>query len=261
MTTTRIAVRASHPRAQVDLVVGALAPRLVGRTSCTAHVALTAAGMLLLGGDLVDVEVNVGPDCTLELEDVGGMVAYRALKSASQVTLAARVGSGGTLLWRALPLVVAAGARVDRRTQIDLGTGGCAVIRETVVLGRQGEAGGSLTSRLSITDPDGPVLTEELDVDGSFPEPGVLGPMRVLDAVVAVGFRPDPEPGALLLDQPGAVARHMGDRTHDSPLDRVWESWAAHAPSSAARVATPAVPIRAGEPSTPRGLDSVGAIE
>ncbi|GAA1835227.1 urease accessory protein UreD [Agromyces salentinus] len=247
MTTTRIAVRAGHPRAQVDLVVGALAPRLVGRTSRTAHVALTAAGMLLLGGDRVEVEVDVGPDCTLELEDVGGMVAYRALGSTSQLTLAARVGSGGTLLWRALPLVVAEGALVDRRTRIDLDRGGRAVIRETVVLGRQGEAGGSLTSHLSIADPDGPVLTEDLDLDGSSPEPGVLGSERVLDAVIAIGFRPDPEPGSLELDQPGAVARHVGRHTHESSLDRVWASWAEQATSTAASRAAPE-PTPAGVP-------------
>lgn len=259
--TTRIAVRAGTPRAQVDLVVGALAPRLVGRTSCTAHVALSAAGMLLLGGDLVHVEVDVGSDCTLELEDVGGMVAYRAQHSASQWTLDVRVGSGGTLLWRALPLVVAEGARVERRTQIDLDKGGCAVIRETVVLGRQDETGGSLRSRLSITDPDGPVLDEDLDVDGSFPEPGILGSARVLDAVIAVGFRPDPEPGAMLLDQPGAVARHVGNLTHESPMDHVWATWSERAKSSAGSPVTIAVPNTAGGLSSARGVDSVRTVD
>jgi urease accessory protein len=259
--TTRIAVRAGNPRAQVDLVDGALAPRLVGRTSCTAHVALTAAGMLLLGGDVVSVEVDVGPDCTLELEDVGGMVAYRAPRSASQLTLVARVGSGGTLLWRALPLVVAEGARVERRTQIDLDRGGCAVIRETIVLGRQGETGGRLKSHLSFTDPDGPVLSEDLDVDGSFPEPGILGSARVLDAVIAVGFRPDPESGAMLLDQPGAVARHLGNLTHESPMDHVWAAWSERAKSSAASPVTIAVPLTAGGLSSPRGVDSVRAVD
>jgi len=259
--TTRIAVRAGNPRAQVDLVVGALAPRLVGRTSCTAHVALTAAGMLLLGGDVVSVEVDVGPDCTLELEDVGGMVAYRAPRSASQLTLVARVGSGGTLLWRALPLVVAEGARIERRTQIDLDRGGCAVIRETIVLGRQGERGGSLKSHLSITDPDGPVLNEDLDVDGSFPEPGILGSARVLDAVIAVGFRPDPEPGAMQLDQPGAVARHVGNHTHESPMDDVWATWSKRAKSSAVPPVPTAVPLSAGGLSSPRGVDSVRSVD
>ncbi|WP_251038986.1 urease accessory protein UreD [Agromyces sp. ISL-38] len=261
MTTTRIAVRAGHPRAHVDLAVGALAPRLVGRTSGTAHVALSAAGMLLLGGDLVHVEVDVGPDCTLELEDVGGMVAYRAPRSASQLTLVARVGSGGTLLWRALPLVVAAGARVERRTQIDLDQGGCAVIRETIVLGREGETAGSLTSHISITDPDGPVLNEDLDVDGSFPEPGILGSARVLDAVVAVGFRPDLQPGAMLLDQPGAVARHLGDLMHESPMDDVWATWSEIAKSSAVPPVATAVPLTAGGLSSPRGVDSVRSVE
>ena len=259
--TTRIAVRAGNPRAQVDLVVGALAPRLVGRTSCTAHVALTAAGMLLLGGDVVSVEVDVGPDCTLELEDVGGMVAYRAPRSASQLTLVARVGSGGTLLWRALPLVVAEGARIERRTQIDLDRGGCAVIRETIVLGRQGETGGSLKSHLSITDPDGPVLNEDLDVDGSFPEPGILGSARVLDAVIAVGFRPDPEPGAMQLDQPGAVARHFGNHTHESPMDDVWATWSERAKSSAVPPVPTAVSLSAGGLSSPRGVDSFRSVD
>lgn len=259
--TTRISVRAGNPRAQVDLVVGALAPRLIGRTSCTAHVALSAAGMLLLGGDLVHVEVDVGSDCTLELEDVGGMVAYRAPRSASRWTLDVRVRPGGTLLWRALPLVVAEGARVERRTQIDLDTGGCAVIRETVVLGRQDETGGSLKSRLSITDPDGPVLHEDLDVDGSFPEPGILGSARVLDAVIAVGFRPDPESGAMLLDQPGAVARHLGNLTHESPMDHVWATWSERAKSSAGSPVTIAVPNTAGGVSSPREVDSVRAVD
>jgi urease accessory protein len=260
MTTTRIAVRAGHPRAHVDLVVGALAPRLVGRTSCTAHVALSAAGMLLLGGDLVHVEVDVGPDCTLEIEDVGGMVAYRAQRSASQWTLDVRVGSGGTLLWRALPLVVAEGARVERRTQIDLDKGGCAVIRETIVLGRQGETGGSLTSHVSITDTGGPMLNEDLDVDGSFPEPGISGSARVLDAVIAVGFRPDLQPGAMQLDQPGAVARHLGDLTHESPMDDVWATWSEMAKSGVLPEAT-SVPVTAGGLSSPRGVDSVRSVE
>jgi urease accessory protein len=261
MTTTRIAVRAGHPRAHVDLVVGALAPRLVERTSCTAHVALSAAGMLLLGGDLVQVEVDVGPDCTLELEDVGGMVAYPAPSSASQLTLVARVGSRGTLLWRALPLVVAAGARVERRTQIDLDKGGCAVIRETVVLGRQDETGGSLTSHVSITDTGGPMLNEDLDVDGSFPEPGILGSARVLDAVIAVGFRPDLQPGAMQLDQPGAVARHMGGLMHESPMDDVFATWSEMATSSAVLPVTTAVPLSAGGLSSPLGVDSVRSVE
>lgn len=243
--TTRIAVRAGTPRAHVDLVVGALAPRLVGRTDCSAHIALSAAGMLLLGGDVVHVEVDVAPGCTLDIEDVGGMVAYDAPASASRWTVDARVGSGATLLWRALPLVLAQGARVERRTAIDLERGARAVIRETIVLGRQDETGGRLTSRLSISDPGGPVLDESLEVDGSAPEPGILGSARVLDAVIAVGFRPDPEPGAMLLDQPGAVARHLGDRTHESALDGVWASWSAGARSSAGAVADTALTVTA----------------
>jgi len=96
VTTTRIAVTAGEPRAHVELAVGALAPRLISRDAVRAHIAVTAAGMVLLGGDHVHVEIDVGPGCTLEIEDVGGTVAYRGARSSW--ILEARIGAGGTLL-------------------------------------------------------------------------------------------------------------------------------------------------------------------
>ena len=60
VTTTRIAVTAGEPRAHVELAVGALAPRLISRDATRAHVAVAAAGMVLLGGDHVHIEVDVG---------------------------------------------------------------------------------------------------------------------------------------------------------------------------------------------------------
>ena len=57
----------------------------------------------------------------------------------------------------------------------------------------------------------------------------MLGANRVIDAVIAVGFRPPPRPLDLEFDQPGAMARHLSDHTHGSPLDPVWDEWAADA--------------------------------
>ncbi len=68
-----------------------------------------------------------------------------------------------------------------------------------------------------------------MEADGRAPEPGVLGGNRVLDAVIAVGFRPPTRPEDLEFDRPGAMARHLSDHTHSSPLDPVWDAWAAHA--------------------------------
>ncbi|WP_396643555.1 urease accessory protein UreD [Microbacterium sp.] len=235
MIPTRIAVRQGDPRARVDLAVGALAPRLVARDDSRAHVALAAAGMILLGGDHVHVEVVVGAGCLLELEDVGGTIAYRADGRPSAWTMSMRVEEGATLLWRGLPFVVTDGADVERRTTLDLATGATAVIRETLVLGRHGESGGRLRSAFTARDAEGPLLAEQLDLDGLAPEPGVLGEHRVLDAVIALGFRPSTTADDLVLEHPGAIARHLGAETHTSRLDRVWDGWAERARQRTAR--------------------------
>lgn len=227
MTPTRIAVQRGDPRARVDLAVGALAPRLISRDESRAHVALAAAGMILLGGDHVHLDVEVGAGSVLELEDVGGTIAYRADGRPSAWTMHARVEAGGALVWRGLPFVVTDGADVVRDSRIELAAGATAVIRETLVLGRHGESGGRLASSFTARDDGGPLLVEHLDLDGTSPEPGVLGDHRVLDAVIALGFRPPTSASDLELEHPGAIARHLGAETHTSRLDRVWDEWAA----------------------------------
>lgn len=227
MTSTRIAVTAGEPRAHVGLAVGALAPRLISRDALSAHVAVAAAGMVLLGGDRVHIEIDVGPGCTLQIEDVGGTVAYPGARSSW--VLDVRIGAGGTLLWHGLPFVVTDGADLERRSSITLDSGARAVIRETLVLGRHGERGGRLIAELAVLERGGPILVERLEADGEAPEPGVLGGNRVIDAVIAVGFRPPARPRDLEFDRPGAMARHLSDHTHGSPLDPVWDSWVANA--------------------------------
>jgi urease accessory protein len=227
VTPTRIAVRRGASRAGVDLAVGALAPRLISRDDARAHIALAAAGMILLGGDRVHLEVDVGAGCTLELEDVGGTIAYRSDGRPSAWTMEARIETGGMLIWRGLPFVVTDGADVERRSCVRLARRATALIRETLVLGRHGERGGRISSSFAAGDPDGPVLAERLDLEGAAPEPGVLGDHRVLDTVIALGVRPPVSTGDLELEYPGAIARHLGVETHTSRLDRVWEEWSA----------------------------------
>ncbi|MET0672028.1 MAG: urease accessory protein UreD [Microbacterium pygmaeum] len=227
MSTTRIAVTAGVPRAHIDLVVGALAPRLIDRAERRARVALTAAGMLLLGGDRVHIRVDVGAGCTLDLEDVGGTVAYPTRGVPSEWIVDIDVGAGGVLRWHGLPFVLAAGADVRRRTTIFLQPQARALVRETLVLGRHAETGGHLRSSFDVADAGGPVLCETLEIDGVVPEPGVLGDARAVDSVIAAGFRPPSAPGHLVLDQPGAIARHLGGQSHESDLEPTWTQWSA----------------------------------
>ncbi|QEO08912.1 urease accessory protein UreD [Protaetiibacter larvae] len=219
---TRIALAAGEARSRVELAVGMLAPRIVERGPRSALLAVSAAQMLLLDGDELVVEVEVGAGCTLEIEDVGGTVAYPGVSSWR---VDAQVGAGGALVWRGLPFVAAAGARTRRTTRIELAAGAAALLRETLVLGRHGERGGAIVADTEIELDGRPALIERLEVDAATPEPGVLGAHRVLDTLVAIGYRPPPSGQELSLEAPGAIARRLAAHSHASPLDEAWNSW------------------------------------
>lgn len=228
MSSTRIEVSSGVERARVVLGAGAVVPRLVERGPSSARIALVAGGALLLGGDEVSIEVDVGDGCTLDLEEIGGTVAYRADGRPSTWTVTVRVGRDASLAWAGLPFVVSDGAAVVRRMDVRLTGGGVALLRETLVLGRSGERGGWIDTTLAAGDDDGPILHERLVVEGGAPMVGVLGEHRVLDTVSALGFRPPPigPAGTVLdLDEPGAVSRFLGADTHASPLDQTWSVW------------------------------------
>jgi urease accessory protein len=219
---SRISVHPGEGRVRVGLVTGAIAPRLIERDATSARVALAAAQMLLLDGDAVRIEIEVGAGCTLEIEDIGGTVAY---PGASSWRVEANIGSGGRLLWRGLPFVVTAGARAERRTEFVLGPEAIVLLRETLVLGRHGEIGGTIDSGVTAVGNGGPILVERLEADGALPGPGVLGTNRVVDSVIAIGYSPPTVAGDLVLERPGAVSRFLGQQAHDSRLDKVWSAW------------------------------------
>lgn len=225
MPATRVAVRPGVDAASVDLVAGLVVPRLISRTASSATVALVAGGALLLGGDRVALDVDVAPGCALELTDVGGTVAYDADGVPSSWTVRIRVGDGGSLCWHGLPLVVASGADVERSMSADLGVGATALLRETTVLGRSGETGGRIALRMQAWSADLPILIEAFDADARRPAPGIVGTHRVIDTIVALGYRPPVSQLDLQLEQPGAIARFLGAQAHLSELDRVWERW------------------------------------
>lgn len=227
MPVTRVALRPGVDVASVDLAAGLLVPRLISRAASTATVALVAGGALLLGGDRVEIDVDVAPGCRLDLTDVGGTVAYDAQGVSSSWSVRINVGDGGSLSWHGLPLVAATGADVERTMRVDLGIGARALVRETTVLGRSGETGGRVAQRTQVWAGDLPVVVEAFDADANRPAPGIIGTHRVVDTVLAVGYRPPVSDVDLQLAQPGAIARFLGTQAHLSELDRVWERWSA----------------------------------
>ncbi|WP_435737001.1 urease accessory protein UreD [Cellulosimicrobium sp. PMB13] len=267
--TTRVGVTRAAGRVRCDLRPGALSARVLSTGPGVARVALVATRALLLGGDHVRVEVHVGEGVELELVEVSGTVAYTGRGRAASWSVDVVVEAGGLLVWDALPFVVAEGADVARSTDVRLGAGAVALLRETLVLGRTGETGGRLRSSTRAEHVVRPVLAggpqhdggeisppgrsdpvcleparelfvEDLDLGADRALPGILGTARVVDSVLLLGARPPAlhpddavatgrHPLRLDLDGPGAVARHLGASTHDAGLDTVVATWAAAA--------------------------------
>lgn len=220
-----IELRSGDERPHVDLRRGALIPRLVSTGPQHATVAVTAGGALLLAGDEVRIEIRVDPGCTLRLEDVGGTVAYGG-DARSHWSADISLATDATLVWDALPFVLADDARVDRDTTVRLASGAVACLRETLVFGRTGEEGGSIVASTAASIEGRPLFHESLELDGYDPQIGVLGAHRVMDSALCLGRRHDEAPvPALQLDEPGTIVRALGDQTHLATVESTWRDW------------------------------------
>ena len=195
LTVTRTEVRSSHLRAF----------RLDG-----ARVALVPEQAVLLAGDHVTVSVRVGAGRKLEIVEPGGTVAYAMRGRAARWDVDVEVECGGSLVWHGEPFVVAQGADVRRTTRVGLAVGGSAVLRETLVLGRHGEAPGRLVARTDVHRDGAPVLVEELDSTVG------LGPHRVLDQRLCLGAGCSGD--GLVLESGDRLHRWLGAQTHASVL-------------------------------------------
>jgi urease accessory protein len=218
----RIRVRSDGPRGR-----GHLGVRVLGAGSAHVRVALLAEGAMLVDGDDVSVGMRVGTRVRLEVLEPAGTVAFDMRGGSARWGVAVDVADGGELVWRAEPFVVATGAVVDRDVAVTLDGTATVALRETLVLGRVGESGGVVRQRLRADTAAGPLLAEDLGIDGARPRLGVLGTYRVVDSVTVLGRRAPPIPtpeGAhrLELDGPGTVLRYLGDDTHTSSLEGLW---------------------------------------
>jgi urease accessory protein len=149
----------------------------------TRRLALVPEQAVLLAGDQVSVSVRVGAGHSLEIVEPGGTVAYAMRGRQARWDVTVEVDAGGSLVWHGEPFVVAEGADVLRSMSIELASGARVVLRETLVLGRTGEAPGRLMSRTAVHRDGVPVLVEELDAALG------LGPHRVVDQVLELrGF-------------------------------------------------------------------------
>jgi urease accessory protein len=185
-----------------------------------------------LAGDEDRVRIVVGAGATLLVEPVAATVA---LPGAAGIVLALdiTVRAGGRLVLDEAPLIVAAGAAVTRRCTVELHDGAVAALRETVVLGRDGEPPGTLDSVLRATLGGRPLLHDGLRLGGAQDAHVALAPAhRVLGTVCVLGLRPA-ESAAFALAGPGALRRASGPSLAgvDAALAATWRAWSQAAPA------------------------------
>ena len=230
---TVVQVRREHGRLRTVLRGGLLRPQRLHGPPDRRRVGLLASTALLLGGDVVELEVDVGPGATLDLVDVAGTVAYDGRGEPAGWRVEVRVADGGRLRWAGEPFVVADGADVSRALLLDVADGGRALLRETLVLGRTGQLGGRLRSATTARRGGRPVLVEDTVLDPATHRrlPGMLGDLRVLDSLLAVGEElPDApagptghRPSRFALVEPGCwLGRALLPDLASSPLHRWW---------------------------------------
>jgi urease accessory protein len=216
----RTAVTLSDPTAS------ALRAVTVEHGPAGARVALVPEGALLLAGDAVELDVSVDEGMHLDLVETGGTVAYDMRGATARWEVRVDLAPGAALRWAGLPFVAASGAEVVRSVRIQYGAGARLALRETLVLGRYGEAPGAVHQTTTVQDHTGPVLVEDLPLDAASAA-WLLGGARVLTSVLAVGAdvpETDDDVHRYDLDRPGAVLwRRLGHQAHDTALPAAWD--------------------------------------
>jgi urease accessory protein len=181
-----------------------------------------------LAGDADRARIVVGAGATLVVEPVA---ATLALPGAARTLLAldVTVRAGGRLVLDEAPLIVAAGAFVERSLALTLDAGAIAAVRETVVLGRDGEPPGTLVSATRVTLARRPLLHDGLSLGpGRADEHVALAPgHRVVTTLSLLGVRPQPGAGVLALAGPGALRRASGTSLAgvQAGVDDLWRAW------------------------------------
>jgi urease accessory protein len=170
-----------------------------GRTRCTrlrsdgplalreaaGAVYLVGAAAGPLGGDVLEIDLRVGPGARLAVRSAAAAVVLPG-DGVSRLAVRARIGAGGHLDLAPEPTVAAAGCDHRSATEIALAEGATLRLREELVLGRHGERPGRLHSRLDVTAGRTPLLRHELRVGDRHDGPAVLGDARAAGSVLLV---------------------------------------------------------------------------
>ena len=163
-----------------------LVPRRGAGREAVVH--LVSSATAPLGGDELRLTVRVEPGASLRLVGVAATLALpgpHGHPSRSIVDVA--VADGGSLAYLPEPVVVTSGA--DHTAEFRADVAGRLHTREILVLGREGERAGRLTTTQHLTRGDTPLLRQTLTVGEPALDASIahLAGHRVLATVLSVG--------------------------------------------------------------------------
>lgn len=139
--------------------------QLVARQTGEGRVHLVGQAAGPLNGDELDVRIEVGAGARLHVASAAATIALPSdrIGAVSRIRITATVGEGAELLWMPDPLVVATGAVVKVSTLLQVAATARLSYAEAIVLGRHGEAGGSVRSGLRVERDGALELAQTLD--------------------------------------------------------------------------------------------------
>ena len=190
------------------------------------YVAIVQTAAYLVGGDDVRLRVRVDEGATLELREISATLVHPG--EPARLIIDFEVGDHARLVFAELPLIVAAGARLERRLTITLGVGSQVVHRDTLVLGRHGEPPGEALVQSRIERSGVPVLDETLDSGelSSLRSAAVVGDARVIGTLGRYGVPGAAPEGAFALSETDTLVRRLARRTRDlHDLDACQNDW------------------------------------
>jgi len=158
-------------------------PLVLRRTPEAVYLVGGAAGPI--GGDLLDLRIDVGAGAFLRVRSAAASITLPGPDGLESVlTVTAVVEAGGCLEYLPEPVVVSAGARHATIFLVTLAEGASLLLRDELLLGRHGEAGGTARSVLRVDYAGRPLLRQALEISGT--DAVSLGP-AVLAGHRAVG--------------------------------------------------------------------------
>ena len=142
-----------------------------------------------LGGDELELSLVAGPGATLRLAGVAASLVLPGHRPGmSRCTVSVQAAAGSIVEYLPESTIITRRAWHEAVFTASIDDTARLVVREVLVLGRDGERHGRLSTHTAVRRGDVPVLNQRLDVDEYSASPAVLAGRRVLATELRVGF-------------------------------------------------------------------------